>query len=357
MSASHDSHLPLSPEAVTTQWLTSALAERYPGTVVSAASVEEVRHGTASKIRLKLDYNEAGVGYGIPSRLCAKGGFRNAEQRALLADSYRKEVSFYRDVSPRLPPDLERARCYFTGVDESTHQAIVLLEDLGSRGAEFGDPTRPASIEIATRTVEWLAMLHGHTWNKPITPTLAAYPGVIEPVIMQLLQPEIWNSCISRPLAAPVPKVLRDAGNLRKAFAAMWEQAHGTLQCCIHGDTHLGNMYFLPDGTLGFLDWQTQMRGPALDDFTYFIAGALTIDDRRKHERDLLRHYLDRLSSHGVPVPSFDQAFLTYRQQAFHGLMWVATPSYMQPDEIVAAFVERYCAAVNDLESLRAVNL
>src|SRR5690606_27130857 len=109
-----------------------------------------------------------------------------------------------------------------------------------------------------------------------------------------------------------VPARLRDGQQMHRAFQAMWEGAANTLRCGIHGDAHVGNMYFLPDGTPGFLDWQCHMCGPALDDFAYSLVGALSIEDRRRHERELLRYYLDRLSARAVPAPSFDQAWNTY---------------------------------------------
>lgn len=349
--------LPLTPEDFTPEWLSQALARRYPGVAVTHVELSKVIHGTASKILLTLEYNAAGRQQGLPSRLCAKGGFRDGEQRALLADSYRKEMRFYRDLAPRLPSNLELAHCYFADENEAQHQAIVLLEDLTDRQVRFGRSTEPIDVATAHRTIEWLAGLHAFTHADPQTATLDAYPSVIAPVIAQLLQPPIWDLCINRPLADVVPAKLRDGRQMHRAFASMWEKAADTLQCGIHGDTHLGNMYFLPDGTPSFLDWQCQMRSPALDDVTYFLVGALTIDDRRRHERELLRHYLDCLAAKGVPAPTFDAAWTTYRQQLFHGLMFVATPPQMQPDDVVAAFVERYCTAVDDLDGLAAIGM
>ena len=48
-------------------------------------------------------------------------------------------------------------------------------------------------------------------------------------------------------------------------------------QCLVHGDTHLGNTYFLPDGQCGLLDWQLMGRGHPMHDVSYIIATALSI--------------------------------------------------------------------------------
>jgi hypothetical protein len=46
----------------------------------------------------------------------------------------------------------------------------------------------------------------------------------------------------------------------------------------------------------------------------------LDIESRRAWEHDLLRLYLDRLGENGGKAPGFDDAWLHYRQQVFHGL-------------------------------------
>lgn len=45
-----------------------------------------------------------------------------------------------------------------------------------------------------------------------------------------------------------------------------------------------------------------QQRGPSLVDVGYHIASALSIDDRRRHEFDLVRHYVERLAHSGGAI-------------------------------------------------------
>ena len=58
--------LPRSLDRVTPAWLTEALAVNYPGTAVTGFSVAGEINGTASKVRLALEYNETGLSYGLP---------------------------------------------------------------------------------------------------------------------------------------------------------------------------------------------------------------------------------------------------------------------------------------------------
>jgi hypothetical protein len=96
-------------------------------------------------------------------------------------------------------------------------------------------------------------------------------------------------------------------------------------------------------------------------DFAYAMMGALTVEDRRAWERDLLTRYLEQLAAAGGDAPSFDQAWLDYRQQVFHGLIfWLYTigagklQPEMQPLKVSEANVERMAHAVIDLDSFDA---
>src|SRR3546814_8324361 len=71
-------------------------------------------------------------------------------------------------------------------------------------------------------------------------------------------------------------------------------------RCLVHGDSHQGNSYVRPNGERVWLDWQLVRKGRPWRDVTYFMLGALTIDERRSAARDLLRHYRECLAATGV---------------------------------------------------------
>ena len=348
--------LPMDLAGLTPQWLTAALSHRYPGVHVTSVDVDGIIVGTASKARLRIQY-APGKGCSLPESMYVKGGFHGPEQLQLGGVGYVRESLFFRHHAPRLQ-DLELPRSYFAATNADTGQSIVLLEDLTARAVTFGNATRPVSVDTAATVLEWQATLHGRFWNSVVLDELQPWPGVIKQIIDVLLSDGYWGAMIARPLAAPVPQAMRDPALVGNALAAMWSifESFGT-QTFIHGDAHLGNMYFLADGKPGYLDWQSPMRGPWSDDVTYFLIGSLTVADRRRNECELLRHYLDCLRTHiGDQVPEFDAAWLAYRRQVMHGFMWVATPPQMQPDEIVAANTERFCVAFSDLETLQALD-
>jgi hypothetical protein len=100
-------------------------------------------------------------------------------------------------------------------------------------------------------------------------------------------------------------------------------------------DAHLGNSYRKPNGERMWFDWQIVRKGRPWRDYTYFVIGSMTIADRRKADRDLLRHHSEELVKHGVHI-SFDKAWDDYRR-------WVVCPlASMEPSQCT------YCLSADD---------
>jgi aminoglycoside phosphotransferase (APT) family kinase protein len=127
----------------------------------------------------------------------------------------------------------------------------------------------------------------------------------------------------------------------------------------LHGDTHPGNVYVLPEGTVGLLDWQLMRRGSWVHDVAYAMVSALSPDDRRRNERELLQSYLDELIRLGVSsAPSWDAAWQLYRASPPWGwVMWVVTPDVMYSPQTVEAVIDRFAQAFCDLDTLDALGL
>ena len=129
-------------------------------------------------------------------------------------------------------------------------------------------------------------------------------------------------------------------------------------QTFLHGDAHIGNTYLLPSGEVGFLDWQVVRRGNWSVDVGYFLQGALTIEDRRRNEREILEEYRNALEVPADERPTADDALLRYRASASHGLaLWLSTLSApgWQRQEVSLSLAQRYSAAFVDLDSSGAV--
>jgi hypothetical protein len=338
-------HLPLDVDQIDADWLTSALAVRYPGARVRTVRVDRIIWGTATKVFVELDY-AAHDGPLPPSRLCVKGGFRE-ELRPIMARGYQTEALFYRDVAPRLSDGLPA--CHYAGVDPDHGQGIVVLDDLAGADGRFADSRYPLTPDVVARGLEAMAGWHART---DITdPWLAAPPNVRDLVTM-ITGPESWDAGLRQEQSAVVRELLADRDRVVRGFHAVWAGEDAGARVLTHGDANLTNVYLDASDTPVFVDWQFPAHNNWAHDVALFLVGSLDIADRRAGEQDLLRHYLAALSGHGGPAPSWDDAFLDYRRHHLHGATYALTPDAMQPADVRAANADRYATAALDHDTL-----
>ena len=77
----------------------------------------------------------------------------------------------------------------------------------------------------------------------------------------------------------------------------------------------------------------------------------MSVEDRRRHELDLLRHYLDRLRAGGIDAPTFDEAWRGIRHGIVHGFYLWAITVHVDP-AIITALLERLGTAAADHQAL-----
>lgn len=332
--------LPLRVEEITPEWLSAALSVPGREVAIRDASTTNVVWGTATKVLLEVDY--ASGGEGLPSRLCVKGGFV-PELLPFMAPGYQAEARFYRDVAPILGKDLPA--CHFTGVDDDSGQGIVILDDLASQGATFCDARQTLAVDQVGAALELLAGWHAHTgidadWldgsphYRPMAYALAA---------------EQWDGDLGALATGPVGEVLTGRDRLLAAFEAIWADEDRMPRRLIHGDANLTNVYLDSGGAPRFLDWQFVASGDAYHDVAFFLIGALSTDDRRDAEEELLRSYLE---ARGADAEPFDVAWDVYRRRALYGIIYALTPEQMQPADVTEAMANRFAHAVIDHDTL-----
>lgn len=343
--------LPVVPEEVTPAWVSKVL-----GQPVASLTLTEALHGTASKLLYAVTYEDSSSSDSSrPTHICVKGGFNPAllKIHPTLNAVYRREAEFYYYIAPTVSMLLPRL--WYASSDTVTGQGIVVLEDLKATGHTFGDPLVPWSVARVRAGVAELAKLHAKTWGA----SPSAFPWLKEglslrEVILSMLGPEPWAGRFESGEAVrpPVPEHMADRERAIRAFKTLWATTNENLRCVVHGDAHIGNTFVAPGGEPGFLDWQGLHSYSALHDVTYFIVGALTVEDRRASEVALFEHYLDTLHAAGGPRLSKEEIWDDYRKHHFHGFAWALTPPMMQPKDRVDAMTERHCAAIEDHKTL-----
>lgn len=350
-------NLPQRVEDITAEWMTRALAENYPGTVVTSLHIGTVIPGTATKVRVLLGYNATGHAYQLPPTLWVKGGFIRHDHT--YDSAFVQEAVFFADWAPHLSINIPKT--YYCGVARDGHQGVIVMGDLAARNVTFGYAPNPISVDQQAATLDLLAQLHAHWWQSPKLEVLSSFKTKwqsIDDVIMRTLEPSYFGRCMDSVRGREFVGDYRNPDRVTAALRAQWAAGDKVAQCFSHGDAHLGNMFFEHDGRPGFLDWQAYESAPYAHDMTYSIIGNLTIEDRRANDRDLVQHYLRKLGEFGIAdVPSLDEAWQAFRRHVMHGFMWVACPVEMQPDEICAAEAARFGAAAADLDTFGALGV
>lgn len=343
--------LPLIPEQVDAAWLTVALAERFPAIVVERAEIRDIILGTSTKIRVVLDYNDAGRSAGLPQSLIVKGGFE--AHSPAMQPMYFNEMRFYRDVQPHL--EMRSPRCYYAATDPASHQSIVIMEDLVARNVTFCDPLRPQTRDQVARRLAAMARFHAQTWASPEFKSGGRFDWLLGrhegwSVVYQdrYLAAEVWQHYMSLPRGCAVARSLQDRGWMRRALHDLGRDHVAVPHCLCHGDTHLGNLYEESDGTPGFFDMQVS-RGPWQLEVTYHLVAAMDIVDRRRHDRELLRGYLAELRGHGISAPDFETAWEAHRREVVYGLfIFLINETRFQTESINTAYTARFGAAALD---------
>jgi hypothetical protein len=355
MASDNPYPLPTSIAGITPAWLDAALKAWNPAVAVKDAEVLDVNHGTCTKIRIRLEMDEAGRAAGIPERVILKGGF---EPHSRMMDyMHHQEVHAYADVAPHTP--LRFPACYFAGFDAGAKQGIVIMEDLVARGVTFLHPQRPDRPEAVAERLMRIARHHALTWDKPDIRPGGRFDWAThiadETYFATVLTPEIWPGYVDSARGAAASVCFHDLDWMKATMAKLNRFARTLPTMLIHGDTHLGNLYVDTDGEPGFFDSLPHLA-PAMYEVSYHITGALDVPDRRRHERALVAHYRDELIRCGVAPPPLEEFMHQFGCFLANGYaIFLVNASDFQPEAINTAYTARFSSAMLDHDTIGLV--
>lgn len=357
--------VPRVPDDAGADWYTAALAPKVGGARVVDVDRLGGSSGTSTRRRVRLTWNEAGRSAGLPEHLYVKTTTSLTQRLMLgLTDIIRVEGLVYDHVLPLVK--LEVPAGYHFGFEPRSWRSIVVTEDVGvTRDATFYTPQQELTLEQAAELVTQMATWHGTLWDHPVlregwlqttAERHASLSRFLDWSKASRVGYERAGDVVPREIASRHEQVVAAYG------AAMQLGSRGPLTF-LHGDPHCaGNYYETGGGRMGWADWGVCLRGGWGYDYAYFVTSSLTIEQRRSWERQLLEHYLAELGAAGAPAPSFDDAWLTYRQQALYpAVAWAAVFGHgplqpdSQPPEYCLPIIERATNAVLDLDSIHAV--
>jgi len=347
------------PNDVSRDWLTQVLRRRglLTHADVEGFSAEIVGTGQmGTSVRYTLAYDRpAGR---APQSVVCKFASDNPTSRAtgLAMRSYEAEVSFYRELAHTV--DIRTPACHFADIDLETGEFVLVLEDLAP--CRQGDQLAGCSVDHAALALEELAKLHAPRWGDERLAGLGWLhrntPDSLD-LGTQLLA-SLFPGFLERYASRLGPDNVRITERLLSGLVP-WMRDREPPFVVQHGDYRLDNMLFRTaddSDPLAVVDWQTVVWGPPLADASYFLGAGLVPEERRKHERALLRLYYDALRARGVEGLSWERCWSDYRRYAFSGFLMAVAASMLvvqteRGDEMFLTMARRHGTQILDLEA------
>jgi aminoglycoside phosphotransferase (APT) family kinase protein len=351
--------VPRTVEDVDARWIARALSGRFPEASVAGVRTLSEDRGTTARRRVAVEYTRGDAASGAPASVFVKVRPPRLTEQLFgrLFNLGATEVSFYRDARPVLP--IRAPDCYAAQLGKGGEFAIM-LEDLDRDGVELATIADEVSLSRAEAVVDALAALHATFWGEPRFAWLRTGAANPNSAVERFICARAHRPTLAR-FSHLLPERLRERAHRihaeRRALERYWADAPSTL---VHGDAHVGNMFF-EHGEAGLFDWQVTQHHQGIRDVAYFMVLSLETELRRVHERDLIRHYQERLLSLGVPTieASFDRLWEHYRSfslYAYIATSVTATMSDLQPAHIAELGLRRAAVAVDDLDALHLLD-
>ena len=340
-------------EDVDARWMTRAIRHRHSDAVVGKVHLVTRADGTNRRARFRLEYAQ-GTGPEFVFCKAHRAGHRWIHWKN---GNLFIEARLYASGA-ELP--LETPVVYEAVPDYPRLDFLLVMEDLEQRDAFMRNTTAPLSVDEVASGLRGLASLHSHYWGI----TASSHPHLRW--VKQWEVSEGWTGGLNRRMPLGLSRTEGCVSDSIQALPGpeivdLWARFVASLatgpQTLLHGDAHIGNVYTLPDGTCGFLDWQVTRRGNWSQDMGYFLVGTLSPEDRRAHEDELLAIYRDALT---VPdKPAMEELRLRYRAGHIYGLaIWLSTlgTDGWQPHDFSRSLVERYGAAFAEQDTVGALD-
>ncbi|MCY4482521.1 MAG: phosphotransferase [Spirochaetaceae bacterium] len=271
---------------------------------------------------------------------------------------HQREYDFYRQVAAHAPI---RSPAFLYGeFDEDSHRFVLVLEDL--RPMEATPQAVGVNAERARIAVRELANLHGMFWEAVDRPPVAGSYDCLSPRYGRRMQ-SAYLLCLPLVLERFSDHFSTGTGRLVEAFgtrigAHFANVATGPVTF-IHGDYRGENLLFDPGDAAkpAVVDWQGCGFGSGLYDVAYFLGTSVSVDDRRRIERQVVQEYHDIVCRHGAKSLSLDDCWRSYRQNMLSsvvpcilgcGGMEMADPRML---DLAKVGLHRILTAVEDLDA------
>jgi hypothetical protein len=295
-------------DELTAPWLSQVLHGSVPGATgrvvgVQSATLDAHQGAASSTCLLKLELDDPAGG--LPQTLVAKSGSSTPSVIDVCKRLafYQREVRFYSTLSPTLRGLVPA--CYHAEIAADERAFLILLEHVSD--VRIPDQLGGCSWEDAVAVITLLARMHARYWRSSKDGPQAAWPPTIDSGLYAHVEAQVagfWAEFERRWR----PRLDQDCWTLLEAFPAssdrlLQRMARRTPLTLCHYDARAENILFgeHSDRSPMLVDWAMVLTNPGIYDIAFFLATSLTVEQRRRWERDLLERWVEALHAGGVP--------------------------------------------------------
>ena len=310
----------------------------------------------ARNLRFELTWSPSDPA--LPSSVVGKFPSDDPKSRATgqQQGAYEKEVRFYRELASTV--GIRTPRCWFADIAPEDGDFVMLMEDLAP--AVQGDQLAGCSVDEAALALEEASRLHAPRWGDPGLEQLGflTAPSTQSGQLLQAVYKTLWPGFAER-YATSLSREALDLSQRLGDRLADWVLSGRAPLTLVHGDYRIDNMLFGSEAggyPLAVVDWQTLGLGAGVADVAYFLGASLLPEERRSHEKALVREYHAHLVAGGIEGYGWDACFEDYRRNTFGGIVMAVVASMLveqteRGDEMFLAMATRHALHALELES------
>lgn len=347
----------------TPEWLSDALRDsgilgdaRVADADAELIATDRGIGGTVARIVLAYE----GSAPGAPSTIIAKlpSAIELTRGGGRFLRLPEREVRFYRELADRTP--MRAPACYYAAIDDEGDAFVLLIEDIGALPS--GNDATGTTLGHAERVVDAIAAQHAAWWQSPDLDALEWMPAIDEHARMwQRMFATAWREQRDAMDDLVPPEVVPLGEAMTRQLGAVVARLGASQPTLLHGDLRLDNLFFPADPAepVVAVDWSNASRGPGPYDLAYFMCVAFDPEQRREHEQELLRRYVDALRARGVGDVTFEECSDVYRLsfcEPFTRMFFLLMRGHAdkgtdRPAAVLARFVRNAGQAAVDLDA------
>lgn len=231
--------IPISYDAITAEWLTSTLAQNYPGNVVKSFKLGPRDSGSFNRRRIHLEWDGQSA-ENLPKSVFCKAAHEILNRIMLANGGTLSEVTFYNSIRPNL--EIETSVCHFAGYNPDSWASMIMLHDMPD--VTFCTHNTTLSKEQFAQQIQTLAKLHGRYYlsKEAFFPNLITFHQRFQNLVNNL---DLESSCRNgfREGKSMIPPRLFSREDEIWPATLKSVKRNGSLpETVIHSDVHLGEL-------------------------------------------------------------------------------------------------------------------